>query len=103
MNKGPSRLFTTEQEVVICNFYWTRQASGYYPSYNETADAFECSAPLVKLILKRNGYKRRTNAETRESRPCKPINQPIGDAPLCACGCKQPTNWISKNSEWQRF
>lgn len=103
MTKGPKRLFTTEQEIAICNFYWTRQPNGYYPSYVEVAEAFKCSAPLIKLVLKRNGYKRRTNAETRESRPCKPINQPVGEAPLCACGCGQPTKWISKDSVWQRY
>ena len=103
MNKGPKRLFTTDQEIAICNFYWTMQLSGYYPSYDETAEHFNCSAPLIKLVLKRNGYKRRTNAETRENRPCKPINQPVGDAPFCAYGCGQPTKWISKKSEWQKY
>lgn len=98
-----SRLFTTQQEIDICEYYWTRKADGFYPSYQEVGKAFECSGALVKLILVRNNYKRRTNAETRESRPCKPINQPTTPAPLCACGCGKPTKWISKDSKWQKY
>lgn len=103
MPKGPSRLFTAEQEIEICDYYWTRLSSGYYPSYQEVADEYSCSAPLIKVILKRNNYPRRTNAETREGRPCKPINQPTTDAPLCACGCGQLTAWVSKDRKWKKF
>ena len=98
-----SRMFDKSTEIAICEYYWTRLPTGYYPSYAEVAESYNCSAPLIKLLLKRNGYKRRTNAETREKRPCKPINPPSGDAPLCACGCGTPVKWVSKNKHWQRY
>lgn len=96
-------MFTKEQEIDICKYYWSRLPTGYYPSYKEVGKHYGCSAPFIKLILVRNGYKRRTNTQTRESRPCKPINQPATSPPLCACGCGQPTQWISKDSKWQKF
>ena len=100
---GPLRLFTDEQESLMCKHYWTRQANGFYPSYKETGDAFGCSAAHVRNTLKKHGIQRRTNAETRDGRPCKPINQPDGPAPLCACGCGTAVEWISKESRWQKF
>ncbi len=90
-------------ELAICNYYWTRLDSGYYPSYKETGTAFGCSPAHVRDLLKKHGYQRRTNAETRDARPCKPINQPEGDAPLCACGCGLPTEWVSKERFWQKY
>lgn len=96
-------MFTQAQEIEICEYYWTRLSTGYYPSYQEVGERYGCSGAMVKLALNRNGYKRRTNAETREGRPCKPINQPEGNAPLCACGCGQETKWISKDSKWQKY
>lgn len=103
MPKGPKRLFSSAEELQVCTYYWTKLPTGYYPSYKEVAEHFGCSAPLVKLLLKRNNYPRRSAAETRERRPCKPINQPDGEAPLCACGCSQPVQWISKDSKWQKY
>jgi hypothetical protein len=99
----PKRLFDSATERQICDFYWTRLPSGYYPSYREVAIHFGCSPAHVRDALKRLGYQSRSTAETRESRPCKPINQPIGDAPLCACGCGTPVKWISKESKWQKY
>lgn len=96
-------MFTQAQEIEICEYYWTRLSTGYYPSYQEVGEHYGCSGAMVKLALNRSGYKRRTNAETREGRPCKPINQPEGNAPLCACGCGQETKWISKDSKWQKY
>jgi hypothetical protein len=100
---GSQRLHTERQGIAICENYWTRQPSGFYPSYEETAEAFDCSPAHVRDMLKRHGYARRTNAETREGRPCKPINQPDGPAPLCACGCGTPVEWVSKESFWQKY
>lgn len=101
MNKN--RMFTPTQEIEICEYYWTRLETGYYPSYRECAEKYGCSAPLIKLILKRNNKPRRTQAETREHRPCKPIRPAPGPAPLCACGCGNPVEWLSKMNRWYKF
>lgn len=100
---GAKNLHTHAQEIAICNYYWTRLPSDFYPSYKETAEVFGCSAGHVRDLLKKHGYQRRTNAETREGRACKPINQPDGPAPLCKCGCGLAVEWVSKNSEWQTY
>lgn len=99
----PKRLFDTPTQLAICNYYWSKLPSGYYPSYKEVAEAFGCSPAHVRDLLKKHGYKRRTNAETRDHRPCKPTNQPNGPAPLCACGCGLPVQWISKDRSWQKY
>ena len=100
---GSKPLHTREEELAICDYYWTRQTTGFYPSYKEVSVAFNCSPGHVRNLLKKHNYPRRTNAETRESRPCKPVNQPCGPAPLCACGCGQSVQWISKDSKWLRY
>lgn len=104
-NKGRqiSKMFDKATELSICEYYWTRLPTGYYPSYKETAEHFGCSTPLIKIILNRHGAPHRTQAETRERRPCKPINQPVTPAPLCACGCGQPTQWMSKDRYWTKY
>lgn len=99
----PKRLFDDATQKQICDAYWTRLPSGYYPSYQEVAERFGCSAPHVRDLLKKWGVQRRTNTETRDHRPCKPINQPPGPAPVCACGCGTPVRWLSKDSVWQRY
>lgn len=98
-----TKLFTAQQEIEICEYYWTRSSTGYYPSYKEVAEHYKCSTSLITLLLRRNGYNRRTQIETRERRPCKPSNQPDSPAPLCACGCGESTKWISKESVWQKY
>lgn len=100
---GPKPLYTHEQELAICNYYWTRLPSGFYPSYKEVGAHFDCSAAHVRNLLKKHGYRRRTQTQTRENRPCKPLNQPDGPAPLCACGCGLPTEWVSKERFWRKF
>lgn len=99
----PNKLFDTPTELAVCNYYWTKSPAGFYPSYKETGNKFGCSPAHVKNLLKKHGYRRRTNAETRDGRPCKPIHQPNGPAPLCACGCGLPVAWISKEQSWQKY
>lgn len=106
MSKGPQRAFTPEQEIDICLYYWTRLPTGYYPSYAEVATQFGCSAPLIRLILRRNNQPSRTQAETRERRPCKPITRmaPAGEPiPLCACGCGLQVKWDATNYRWFKY
>lgn len=98
-----SRLNDPETEQAICAQYWERLPSGFYPSYEEVAQRFGCSPAHVRDLLSRYRVPRRTNAETRERRPCKPINQPTTPAPQCACGCGLPTQWMSKDRYWTKF
>jgi|JRYE01.1.fsa_nt_gb AraC-like DNA-binding protein len=99
----PAKLFDLPIQKRVCEYYWTRLPSGYFPSYKEVAAEFGCSPAHVRDLLKKHGYKARSNAETREKRACKPVNPPEGDPPLCACGCGTPTKWISKDRFWQKY
>jgi len=96
-------MFDKQTEIAICEYYWTKLSTGYYPSYKETGAHFGCSDGLVQNLLKKHKYNHRTQVETRDKRPCKPINQPNGPAPLCKCGCDTPVKWISKDQKWQKY
>lgn len=98
--KPSCRKFDKQTEITVCEYYWTKLPTGYYPSYKETGVAFDCTGGHVRNLLRLHGYKVRTNAETRDKRPCKPINPPIGVAPLCQCGCGMYTEWNSSHKKW---
>lgn len=102
-HSGPKRMFTDQQEVAICDYYWTRRPSGFFPSYSETGVAFDCSSQLVVAALKRQGYPIRTVSEARQGRANKPTNVPTEPPPLCKCGCGTPVKWISKQNLWQSY
>ena len=100
----PKKLFDDNTEKAVCNYYWTRLSSGYYPSADEAGAHFGCTRTHVFNLLAKHGFSKRTNAETREARPCRPIkNLPVGDAPLCACGCGAPAPWNQRKNQWNQY
>lgn len=92
--------FSKATEIAICEYYWTRLPSGYYPSHEEITAKFGCTYAQTHSALKRQGYPFRTVAETRAGRSNKPVNLPPCEPPLCACGCGTPVKWIAKQSLW---
>jgi len=100
MSSYSRRLLDRGTELAICEYYWTKLPTGFYPSLEEIRTKFDCTLGPLRQALRRHGYPFRTVAETRAGRSNKPVNLPPCEPPLCACGCGTPVKWIAKQSLW---
>ncbi len=92
----------TEQEVI--RLYTTRTENGWVGSY-EIAKRLGISHGTVQNILIRNNVGTRDSKQAYEfGKRTKPIkNVPVGQKPLCKCGCGKFVEWNQRKNGWNIF
>lgn len=91
----------TEREVI--RLYTTKTNNGWM-GCNSISDIVGISTASVQNILLRNGIKTRDAVEAHLGKQCKPItNIPVGNAPLCKCGCGNLVAWNQRKDKWNVF
>jgi len=84
--------------------YTTLLEDGTWMGSKTIAKRLNVATPTIIHHLKKHGVKIRTPKEfMAHGKACKPRNKPIGEAPLCACGCGKKTEWVSKENKWQAY
>lgn len=91
-------------EKQIIEMYTTITDNGWI-GCNTIADKYGIAVPTVQNILIRNGVKLRSSAEAyTHGKRTKPIkNIPMGDAPICKCGCGMPVDWNRRKNKWDAY
>ena len=101
----PTWKLSSEDKAEIIRLYTTPLPDGTWMGTTTIAKRFGVTHPCVQYHLKRAGVKMRSAAEAHSGgKRCKPIkNLPVGDAPLCKCGCESVTEWNQRKNRWNRY
>lgn len=90
-----------EQEVI--RLYTTKTDNGWMGG-NEISKRLGITDTTVRAILNRNGIRIRSGSEAITGKRCKPITHiPVGDAPLCKCGCGNNVDWNQAKNKWNVY
>jgi hypothetical protein len=106
MPRGDSqRKLTTAQIDEIVRRYVTRLPDGTWEGVPSIAKDFSVSYSTVSRWLKIRGVALRSPKEAHvNGERCKPITRvPVGEAPLCKCGCGVTTIWNQRKNRWNLY
>jgi transposase len=103
--QGINNVVLTEEQIVwAVEQYTTPLKDGTWVGSKTIADELGVATRTVIYHLKRNGIKIRPPKERLvNGKACKPRNRPVGEAPMCVCGCDKKTKWVSKENSWQAY
>lgn len=97
-----NRKLTDEQRAQIATCYTTPLPDGTWVGVTTIARTFGISKSLVQFVLARQGVRMRSPKESHANgKRCKPItNTPIGEPPVCRCGCGNTAPWNRAKNGW---
>lgn len=94
-----------EIEARIVELYTTPNPDGTWTGSKLIASEVGMTPTGVLYVLKRLGIPTRSAKESHaHGKQCKPIkNLPIGDPPICRCGCGEIVEWDSARNRWRAY
>lgn len=93
-----------ERKVIL--LYTTPAADGSWYGSKTIAQELDITPSTVRNILVRNNIPTRNYVESHSGgKRCKPIKNlpPIGDIPLCKCGCGDLVAWNRRKNQWNIY
>jgi len=88
----------------IVRLYTTPLPDGTWMGATTIARQFPVRHTVVYRELKRAEVQTRSASEAHLGKACKPItNLPVGDPPICKCGCGDVTAWNQRKNRWNRY
>jgi hypothetical protein len=96
---------TKDVEQKIIELYTTPASDGTWIGGNTIASALGISHTTVQNVLRRNNLQVRDAKESHsKGKRCKPIkNLPVGEPPICKCGCNDPVAWNQRKNRWNIY
>lgn len=104
MPKGEkNRKLSDADRAEIVRLYTTRLEDGTWMGTPTIARRYGVSNTTIAYTLRRAGVQRRDARESHaHGKRCKPIrNLPVGEPPLCGCGCGNPVVWYRPKNCWR--
>lgn len=98
------RKLTDADRAEIVQLYTTQLPDGTWMGSPTIARRFGVTAGTVSTWLWRAGVEKRSMKEAHSGgKRCKPVkNVPVGEPPLCGCGCGATTEWNQRKNRWNR-
>ena len=106
MPKGEKQRKLTDADIdEIVRRYTTPLPDGTWEGVPALARAYGVRHTAIYRWLKLRGVRTRSPTEAHaHGKRCKPIrNLPVGDAPLCKCGCGAAVAWHQRKNRWNVY
>ena len=95
--------YSDEMRTEMVRLYTTPLDDGTWLGSKTIGRHLGVSPATVRDAVRRAGLPTRDRRECHANgKRCKPItNLPVGDPPLCLCGCGEPTPWNRRANRWR--
>lgn len=100
-----SKKYPPEVVEKVIAMYTTPAPDGTWVGGKTIGKELGLYVATVQNILKRNGIALRSCKESHANgKSCKPVkNLPVGNAPLCKCGCGEVVGWNQRKNGWNVY
>lgn len=101
-----NRKLSDDQRAEIVRRYTTRLPGSAWEGSKMLAAEFGVGDGTIRYVLRRAGVTIRSAKEAHaHGKRCGPIKhtEQLGEPPMCACGCGQPTHWVRSKYRWAKY
>lgn len=99
-----NRKLSDADRAEVVRLYTTRLPDGTWMGASTIARRYGVCHPTIYRILGLAGITTRSMSEAHRGKACRPVkNLPVGNPPLCKCGCGDLVEWNRRKNRWNRY